>query len=213
MGAVLCFGDSNTWGADPASGERFPPDVRWPGILRRELPAGTTIVEEGLPGRTAASDHPLWPHLSGLSYLLPALESHAPLDVVVIMLGTNDVQERYARSAGTIADDIAGLAEIVARSACGPAGGAPAVLLVAPPPVTELPDPLLAATYGPGVAASRGLAPLLEAAAARAPFRCDFLDAATVAETSRADGIHLDADAHERIGRALAERVRALLAA
>lgn len=163
-----------------------------------------SVVEEGLPGRTAAAIDPVWPHLTAVPYLLPALESHAPLDAVVIALGTNDVQERYGRSAAAVAGDIAGLAEIAARSGCGADGGAPFVLLVAPPPLGRQADALAEASYGPGVEASRLLAPLLAAAAGQASFPCGFLDAGAVAALGEADGIHLDAAGHAAVGRAVA---------
>jgi len=85
---IVCFGDSNTWGFDPASGERFPADVRWPGVLRAQLGGGYQVIEEGLNGRTTTVDDPLQPHRNGLTYLPPCLESHKPLDLVTIMLGT-----------------------------------------------------------------------------------------------------------------------------
>jgi lysophospholipase L1-like esterase len=155
---------------------------------------------------------PLWPHLTAAPYLLPALESHSPLEAVTIMLGTNDVQDRYGRSAAAIAGDIAGLAEIASRSGCGPGGGAPFVLLVAPPPITQLPHALADASYGPGAEASRVLATLLASAAVTASFPCGFLDAGAVASLSEKDGIHLDASGHEQLGRAVAAELREVLA-
>jgi lysophospholipase L1-like esterase len=208
--AVLCFGDSNTWGLDASTGDRFPRDVRWPGVVARELGEGVSVVEEGLPGRTAAVVDVVWPHLTAVPYLLPALESHAPLDAVVIMLGTNDVQDRYGRSAAAVAGDIAGLAEIVAVSACGATGGAPFVLLVAPPPIGRLADALSVASYGAGAEASRLLAPLLAAVAEQAPFPCGFLDAGAVTALGEVDGIHLDAPGHDALGRAVAGALRPL---
>jgi lysophospholipase L1-like esterase len=207
---ILCFGDSNTWGLDPSSRERFPRDLRWPGVLAVELGTGFAVVEEGLPGRTAAVFDPAWPHYTGLPYLRPALESHAPLDAVAIMLGTNDVQEPYRRSAAGIASDIAGLAEIVLRSACGPSAGAPYVLLVAPPPLGTMRDALSEASYGPGAQASRELGTLLSAVAEAAGF--GFLDAGEVASFSETDGYHLDASGHETLGRAVADTLRDALA-
>lgn len=209
---MLCFGDSNTWGFDAAAGGRFPWEVRWPGVLAREFAGAVAVVEEGLPGRTASVVDPVWPHLAAVPYLLPALESHAPLDAVVIMLGTNDIQERYGRSAAAVAGDVAGLAEIAAVSACGAEARPPFVLLVAPPPIGRLTDALAEASYGPGAEASRRLAPLLAAAAERAPFPCGFLDAGAVTALSEADGIHLDAIGHEALGRAVAQALRPLLA-
>jgi lysophospholipase L1-like esterase len=170
------------------------------------------VVEEGLPGRTAALFDPAWPHYTGLPYLLPALESHAPLDAVAIMLGTNDVQERYGRSAAGIAHDIAGLVETAARSACGPGGGAPYVLLVAPPPIGALTDALAEASYGPGAETARALGPLLASVAGGAPFACGFLDAGAVTTVSAADGVHLDRSGHEALGRAAADVLRDALA-
>jgi lysophospholipase L1-like esterase len=128
------------------------------------------------------------------------------------MLGTNDVQDRYGRSAGAIAGDIAGLAEIAARSACGPHGRAPFVLLIAPPPITGLPDAIADATYGPGAEASQALAPLLASAAESMSFPCGFVDAGAVTSLSEADGIHLDTRGHEALGRAVASKLRAALA-
>lgn len=187
------------------SGDRFPSEIRWPGVVARELGPEVSVVEEGLPGRTAAVVDAVWPHLAAVPYLLPALESHAPLDAVTIMLGTNDVQDRYGRSAGAIAGDIVGLAEIAARSASGPQGRSPFVLLIAPPPITRLPDAMAEATYGPGAEASRALAPLLASAAESASFPCGFLDAGAVTSLSESDGIHLDASGHEALGRAIAD--------
>ena len=180
--------------------------MRWPGVLAGELAADFAIVEEGLPGRTAAVFDPAWPHYTGLPYLLPALESHAPLDAVAIMLGTNDVQESYGRSAAGIATDIAALAEIVVRSACGPEAGTPYLLLVAPPPLGTLVGPLAEASYGPGAQASRELGTLLSAVAEAGGF--GFLDAGTITSFSETDGFHLDASGHGALGRAVADALR-----
>jgi lysophospholipase L1-like esterase len=209
--AVLCFGDSNTWGFDPASGERFPTDVRWPGVLRRALGEDTVVAEEGLPGRTAASHHPLHPHWTARPYLLPALESHSPLDAVVIMLGTNDVDERYGLSAAAIAGNVAGLAEIVNRSRCGPEMREPFVLLVAPPPLGPFADEYAAASLAEGVEKSRQLGRLYGLASSYLGEECDVLDAGDATALSERDGIHLDADGHERLGVAVGERLRARL--
>jgi lysophospholipase L1-like esterase len=186
--------------------------VRWPGVLARELGKDAAVVEEGLPGRTAAVFDPAWPHYTALPYLLPALESHAPLDAVTIMLGTNDVQQQYGRSAAGVANDIAGLVEIAARSACGPAGAAPHVLVIAPPPIATLSDALAEASYGPGAEASRALRRLLESVAESSSFPCGFLDAGAVTSFSEADGYHLDATGHEQLGRAVAAELRQVLA-
>lgn len=209
MLTVLCFGDSNTWGCVPVAPDResarYAPDVRWPGVLRRELGGGFAVVEEGLNGRTTVFDDPQEPHRNGSVYLPPCLQSHAPLDLVTIMLGTNDVKARMDASPEQVAAGAARLADLVLGSGCGPGGAAPQLLLVCPAPVT-----MDEGDYAGGRAKSLALRPLYEALARDRG--CAFLDAGEVIEVSPQDGVHLEAGAHERLGRAVAQRVRELLA-
>ncbi|HEX3807934.1 MAG TPA: GDSL-type esterase/lipase family protein [Gaiellaceae bacterium] len=126
MRTLVCFGDSNTWGYIPGSGgERFPREQRWPVILQHELGDDWEVIAEGLGGRTATVDRPDSEGRNGLPYLLPCLHSHAPVDLVVIFLGTNDVNfvedDRVARC-------VARLVEIARRCEVGD------VLVVCPPP-------------------------------------------------------------------------------
>ena len=99
---ILCFGDSNTWGYDAYSGGRFARDVRWTGVLQNTLAKDYHIIEEGLCGRTTVFDDPLNEGLNGFRYLLPCLQSHLPIDMLIIMLGTNDCKERFAATAKNI---------------------------------------------------------------------------------------------------------------
>ena len=91
---VLCFGDSNTYGYDPARDGRYGDDERYPMVLQDLLGDGWSVVEEGLPGRTAVFDDPITEGMNGLRVITPILMSHAPLDTVTIMLGTNDSKVR-----------------------------------------------------------------------------------------------------------------------
>jgi lysophospholipase L1-like esterase len=209
MTTILCYGDSNTWGFDPASGRRLASDKRWPGVLRRLLP-GSEIVEEGLSGRTTILDDPFEDGRNGLAYLPPCLASHAPIDVVVLMLGTNDVKTIFPLDAAGIAAGADRLVTVIRRSLCGPDGRSPLVLLVAPPPVTE-PGPVQRVWgFSAGsVERSRDLARFYRAAAER--LVCEFLDGGAVASVSPVDGVHLDEAAHRALGTAIAESVRALL--
>ena len=122
MKTVLCYGDSNTWGFDPATRTRFPPHVRWTGVLGQRLGDGYQVIEEGLNGRTTRWDDPIEPDRNGLAYLRPCVESHQPLDLIVIMLGTNDLKRRFDLSASDIAQSAAGVAEMGRRFAYTPAG-------------------------------------------------------------------------------------------
>ena len=106
---VLCFGDSNTYGYDPARDGRYGDDERYPMVLQDLLGDGWSVIEEGLPGRTAVFDDPITEGMNGLRVITPILMSHAPLDTVTIMLGTNDCKARFACDSYQIAQGIARL--------------------------------------------------------------------------------------------------------
>ena len=96
MKNILCYGDSNTWGYIPGGKGRYEYAVRWTGAAQRLLGDGYRIIEEGLNGRTTVFDSPFdGSVLNGKSHLMCCLMSHAPLDAVVIMLGTNDLMHSH----------------------------------------------------------------------------------------------------------------------
>jgi lysophospholipase L1-like esterase len=208
MKSILLFGDSNTHGTMPMpdlgfSG-RFDRDERWTGRLQRLLP-DWEVIAEGHPGRTTVHDDPIeGAHRNGLSVLPALLESHRPLDVVLVMLGTNDLKERFSVNACDIGLSLERLARVILTSTSGPGNGAPQVLLVAPPPIEEV--GCLAAMFAGGAAKSRGLASEVRAAAARAGVA--FLDAGTVVRVSPIDGIHYDDDANPVLAEAFAAAIR-----
>ena len=213
---IVCFGDSNTWGysiaraCDPVP--RLPLEDRWVSVLARALGQGHAVIAEGLPGRTTVFDDPIeGEHLNGRRLLSACLESHKPVDVVVVLLGTNDLKSRYAASAWEIAQGAGTLLNLAAKSGCGPEGDAPQALLVAPPPtrVTGLGAPfedilegadsksrLFAETFS-AVAADRGVS---------------YLNSGDVIESSAVDGVHWSPEAHGAIGRAIAAVVKSLSA-
>jgi lysophospholipase L1-like esterase len=205
---ILCYGDSNTWGYDPASGTRFPSDVRWTGVLARELGDGYRVIEEGLNGRTTRWDDPISPGRNGLNYLAPCLESHHPLDMVLIMLGTNDLKQRFNLSASDIAESAGGLAGIAKSTALNAAGAPAHVLLIAPPAVTTLTD--LDEMFAGAEPKSRLFSRFYRLSAGWNG--ASFFDAGSVIESSPLDGIHFEADAHRILGQALANEVRRALA-
>ena len=207
MRTILCYGDSNTWGYDPATGKRFGREVRWPGVLARELGDGYTVIEEGLNGRTTVWDDPIDAHRNGREYLVPCLESHAPLDLVVVALGVNDLKARLAVLASDIADGAGALVETVQRSATGPDGGAPAVLLLAPPPVGDLGDS--AEMFEGAREKSRGFS--MHYARVAEKYGCVLLDLSRVVSVSTIDGVHFEASEHKKIGRETGARVREML--
>ncbi len=208
---VLCFGDSNTYGAIPTLARvgrhRYAPDRRWPGIMRRQLGGAWDVVEEGHPSRTTLYDDPIeGAHKNGLKALPICLESHMPVDAVILMLGTNDLKHRFAAAPVDIADSIEVLARAVQRSEAGPGGAAPALIIVAPPPMQEV--DWLGEMFLGGAGKSQLLPGLIEACARRVG--AIFVDAGTLVESSAIDGIHLDGDAHRILGVELAKTVQRL---
>jgi lysophospholipase L1-like esterase len=157
---ILCYGDSNTWGCIPLSGahppRRYGPAQRWPGVLRRELGDGFWIVEEGLNARTTVWDDPLEPFRSGKELLVPCLLTHQPIDLVIVMLGTNDLKGRFGVGARDIAAGAGLLLDVVRASTCGPGESPPEALLLCPPPVGRL--GLFAEEFAGAVERSRDLA-------------------------------------------------------
>jgi lysophospholipase L1-like esterase len=212
MKEILCYGDSNTWGSDPADDtRRFPWPVRWPGVLQRELGDGHHVVEEGLGGRTTVYDDPLEPGRSGKELIAPALACHAPLDLVILMLGTNDISYAHLTAADA-ADGAAELAHLVRRSGAGPEGPdgpAPQVLLVCPPPVGPFESNRRPELWTGADAKSRALP--REFARVASDLGVPGLDAGAIVTTSPLDGWHLEASQHELLAVAVAARVRELL--
>ncbi len=208
MKTVLCFGDSNTHGTPPVTAlgqiARYPRDVRWPGVMAANLP-DWQVIEEGLPGRTTVHDDPIeGAHRNGLTVLPALLESHRPLDVVLIMLGTNDLKFRFSLGAFDIAAGVERLALTIRASTAGPGGSAPAVMLVAPPPIEE--TGVLDQMFAGGAAKSRALGPAIAAVAAR--MGLPFVDAGALIAVSPVDGIHYEPAAHHSLGLAIANAMQ-----
>jgi lysophospholipase L1-like esterase len=207
MKRVLCYGDSNTWGYDPQSRERFPAETRWTGVLADRLGADYLVIEEGLNGRTTQFDDPLEEGRNGLTYLRPCVESHCPLDAVIVMLGTNDLKQRFNLSASDIAESAAGLADHARRYARSEDGSPPRVLLVAPPAIVALTE--FDQMFAGAQEKSRQFSHYYRLAAGW--YDLPFFDAGAVIISSEKDGIHFDADEHRKLGEALAHEVRRLV--
>jgi lysophospholipase L1-like esterase len=208
---VVCYGDSNTHGADPVTNGRFPRDVRWPGVLAAELGDGGYVIEEGLNGRTTLWDDPFVDGRNGKQYLLPCLRSHQPIDVLVLMLGTNDLKTIFTRAAHEIAAGAGALVDIALTSGTGPDGGPPAVLLVAPPRLGDATDRSELWGFGGARSTSEALPRLYRNVAEIKGV--SFLDAAALVGGDPADGVHLSGADHAILGRAVAGAVRGMLAA
>ena len=204
---ILCYGDSNTHGTMPmpdlGSMGRYDRQTRWPGQLAARLP-DWQVIEEGLPGRTTVHDDPVeGAHRNGLTVLPAILESHRPVDVVILMLGTNDLKQRFSVNALDIALSLERLVLAIRASGCGPGGTAPGVILVAPPPILEVQD--LGVMFAGGEAKSQQLGARI-AAVARG-LGVPFVDAGSLIGVSEIDGIHYDEPAMAALAQAFAQAV------
>lgn len=212
---ILCYGDSLTWGWIPMEhaypSRRYPFEQRWTGIMAGELGSEYEILEEGLSGRTTNADDPTDPRLNGARYLPSALASHLPLDLVIFMLGTNDTKAYFNRNAFDIAVGMSVLIGQVAASAggIGTTYPAPAVLLVAPPPLGEMSSQWFADLYMGGREKIIELATRYQALAAF--LGLSFVDAGTIVAADGVDGIHFTGASNAALGVRLAEEVKATL--
>lgn len=208
---ILCFGDSNTWGFVPISSpfelrKRHLKEERWPGVLSLELSADFEVIEEGLSGRTTCFEDPIQgAYKSGLYYLLPCLESHRPLDLVIIMLGTNDLKSKYSAAPFDICQGIERLVKTIKDCDCG----SPRILVVAPPILGNLTFWAESFDYDNGMERSAKLPQLYKEMTE--VHGIDFFDANEVIHTDGIDGLHLSTQMHKRLGLALAERIKQLL--
>lgn len=204
---VLCFGDSNTYGYVPGSGgERYGADVRWPRRLGALLGEAYEVVEEGLNGRTTAFDDRIEPYRCGLDAILPCIMSHAPVHLLIVMLGTNDTKDRYHVRAEEIGY---GLEELVMKVAGYHQFRAqkPKMLLVAPVPLGDMSEGIEFSE------ASRQKSLRLSAvyAGVAQQFGCAFLDAGAVVPQLGCDNTHFTPEGHRLLAQALAPEVRRLL--
>jgi lysophospholipase L1-like esterase/predicted enzyme related to lactoylglutathione lyase len=186
--AILCFGDSNTYGWDSATGGRFPRDVRWPGRVAAALGPDWQVIEEGLGGRTTNVDDPRLAHANGLAHLPGCLYSHVPLDVAVLFLGVNDLKPHLERSVEDVAGGTRALVEAAQEA------GVPRILVVAPPRPGPLDD-----------ADVRAKAAALPDALRRAATELgvEFLDLAPQVSFTDDDPWHLDAAGHAAVAQAV----------
>lgn len=191
---ILCFGDSNTWGYIPASGERYPVDVRWTGLLQEKLGNNFEIIEEGLNSRTTDLDDPEYIGKNGLVYLRPCLETHDPIDAMILMLGTNDMKQKFHRQPPKIAEGVDKLIKAVKQFSREEETKMPEIILVSPPLIDETVRGVKKKFLG-AEEKSKQLASLYEKIATK--HHCKFIDASILISPSKKDGYHLDPKQHQ----------------
>ena len=214
---IVCFGDSNTHGycADPADcsdgGIRFNEDERWTRLLQKQLGDDYLVIEEGLSGRTTCFDDPIHEGLNGLIYIYPCLKSHENVDLLVIMLGTNDCKDRFYASAACIGIGMARLVKKAMATECW-GGKQPNILVIAPPAIEEgMLTSAVAATMGEKcVTKARELAHYYKEQCAL--IGCHFADAGAMGcEFNKIDFMHLTRKGHATLAENLSKLVPELI--
>ena len=211
---ILCYGDSNTWGHDPASGQRLAPDVRWTGRLAKALSGQCVILEEGLNGRSTVFDDDCLPCRNGMKGLGYALVSQKPIDVLILSLGTNDLKHTDAVGSAKGLDRLLRLCS--QASVCFDSDKSPIfrenakILVISPirlhPEIAvRRPESSIAGKYEASTHFAEQFAPVA------AKYGAAFLDAAQYAAPPETDCVHMDAAAHAALAEAIAAKLRELL--
>ncbi len=194
---VLCYGDSNTYGFSPETGMRYPKNVRYPGRLQMLLGDEFAVIEEGCNGRTTIYDDPIDGWKNGLDYLKPCLNSHKPVDIVILMLGSNDLKATFHLTAKEIAEGAGVLVETIRSFTTEKQGFIPQIILVSPPEIGPgiKTSPFYGAFNEEAIAESKNFPKHYRAIAEK--YGCIFFNAAEHISPSEADSLHLMPKAHE----------------
>lgn len=211
MQHVLVYSDSLSWGIIPTTRNRLPFDQRWPGVMEISLNAKgnhVRVIEDCLNGRRTVWDDPFKPGRNGLVGLAQRIEIHSPLDLVVLMLGTNDFQSMHQHNAWQSSQGIAALVSAIRFAPIEPTMPMPRILVVAPPAI-QTPKGPIAPKFEGGDRKCIGLADAYKQVSAE--LECDYFDAGSVVTSSKVDGVHLDLDQHLVLGQAISEVVKPLL--
>ena len=211
MQQILVYADSLSWGIVPMTRKRLPFDARWPGIMENELNEHghrVRVIEDCLNGRRTVWDDPFKPGRNGLVGLAQRIEINSPLALTILMLGTNDFQSMHPHTAWHAAQGIAALVTAIRQAPIEPGMPVPPVLVVAPPPIATPKGPIAPKFMG-GDAKCVGLAEAYRQVTTE--LGCAFFDSGAVTSASHVDGVHLDADQHLALGKAMAEFASGLI--
>lgn len=208
MKTILCYGDSNTYGYNPSNGFRYPENIRWTGRLGAALGDGYRVIEEGCNGRTTVFDDPMEGWKNGLGYLKPCLNSHKPVDIVIMMLGSNDLKETFHAKAEEIADGAAELIKVILDFTKEKQGFIPEIILVSPPEIGEdiSSSPFSCSFSESAIRRSKELSPCYRKVAKE--YGCTFLDAAEYIKPSKEDSLHLSLEGHAKLAEELYKLIK-----
>ena len=207
---VVAYGDSNTYGYNPRTGLRYPEEIRWTGLLSSHLGNGYRVIEEGCNGRTTVHDDPIDGWKNGLDYLRPCLHSHKPVDIVVMMLGTNDLKSVFDLSAEQIAEGAGVLVDTIQKFTLEKYGYQPKIVLISPPEIGSgiRTSPFYGSFLEDAIDRSRQFPRYYKEVADR--YGCVFFNAAEWIRPSEVDSLHLDPEAHRILAEKLSEVIKGM---
>ena len=195
---ILCYGDSNTWGDVPNKEERYASNIRWTGVLQDALGDGYEVVEEGLGGRTFEAVESGKEHRVGITHLTSILKTHEPIDIMTIMLGTNDMKSNFSLSVEDIAEHLKRTIQLVKEETPNTK-----IVVISPPPVTNPDGRELDERLKDAPEQSILLEPLYKEVAQE--MDCLYLNAGEFISLENTDGYHLAEEHHKLLGEKLAE--------
>ena len=211
---ILALGDSNTWGWNPGNSltppfERWPDEVRWTGVLQRLLGGGYEVINEGLNGRTTVWDDPIEEYRCGKQQIVPVMDTQAPLDMVIIFVGTNDLKARFGVTARDVAEGAGLLVQKAMSQVNDFARCTPRVLLVCPPRLGPVSQTWAGAIFAGSEEKSAQLDPFFQIVARQ--YGVEYLNADGIIKSSLLDGLHLDAGQHGLLAEAVHHKVKKLI--
>ncbi|MEM7316656.1 MAG: pyridoxamine 5'-phosphate oxidase family protein [Planctomycetota bacterium] len=208
---ILVYGDSLSWGVIPGTRQRFEFDKRWPGVMECELnESGDSIrvIEDCLNGRRTILEDPYKPGRNGIAGLEQRIEVNSPLSLVIVALGTNDFQAMHEINSLQSAQGIREIIKSIRQSPTEPGMDIPEILIVAPPRLQTAKGEI-AAKFKDAENKAIGLSEAFQEVALETGGH--FLDAGSVTARSQIDGVHLDAEQHDRLGNAIASEVKRII--
>ena len=195
---IVCYGDSNTWGRIP-KGERYPRSIRWPGVLQNLLGNDYEVLSEGLNGRTFVAEDPEAPQKTGITHLRSILKTNLPIDLVIVMLGTNDVKNIYNLKAEDIAKHLEQTINIIQLEATKN------ILVVCPPDIVIPEDGNIDPRYINSSETMKKLPELFKKMTEK--YKCNFINAGDHISSSKIDGFHLDPEMHKKLAEILSKKI------
>lgn len=199
---IVCYGDSNTWGRVPKA-ERYPRTVRWTGVLQKLLGDDYEVISEGVGGRTFVSLDPENPWRCGITHLKSILRNNKPIDLMVIMLGTNDVKVKFNLEPEDIAKHLQQTIDLIRTEEIKN------ILIVCPPDIVTPESGIEDPRYIGGSEKIKKLPKLFSEVAEKNG--CGFVDADKYITSSKIDGFHLDPDMHTKLAEVLKDKILDLI--